>query len=425
MKLIFHKSKFSLLMLLISFSLLIYTLYRNFIYYSETSIQNYIGYYLLIFFLFIFSLVSFFLNKEFKINSLLIIFSILFTSYLFESYLNFFDQTWKNMYSNEGETKYQIMMKENSLENKLFTPVSPMIIKNQDDKIFTMSGIADVYNIHCNENGYFSRYKSDKYGFNNPNNQIWETDIIEYLIVGDSFAHGNCVNEKDTIAGWLKNISNKGLINLGYGGSGPLIEYARLKEYFPDSNVKNILWFFCGANDLMDLKIELSQKILKEYLIDNKFTQNLRNNQDFINKELKIFHEKILSRYKKENIFINFLKLQRLRWYISYYLPKNYNYEEFKKIMQQAKNFSELKKAKLHFVFIPSDTIIHTKTFFRKEREEVIKIINELNIPIIDIYDLVFKNIENPSELFPPNKKGHYNPVGNLEVAKAIFNKLN
>ena len=62
---------------------------------------------------------------------------------------------------------------------------------------------------------------------------------------------------------------------------------------------------------------------------------------------------------------------------------------------------------------------------FKKERNKVIKIINDLNIPIIDIYDIVFKDLDDPLPFLPPNKKGHFNPRGNLEVAKAIFENLN
>jgi lysophospholipase L1-like esterase len=275
--------------------------------------------------------------------------------------------------------------------------------------------------------GYFSRYKSDKYGFNNPNNSVWDkSGSIEYMIIGDSFAHGNCVNEKDTIAGNLRAFSNKNIINIGYGGSGPLIEYARLKEYFPkEKRVKKILWLFCGENDLMDLKIEIKQEILKNYLFDKNFNQNLITKTNIIDKELKIFHSKILNRWKEESKLINFLKLQRLRWYILYYLPKNYDYETFKKIMMNANEFAKEQNSELFFVYIASDSFVNTKTMFRTEREKVTKIINELNIPIIDIYDELFTNEMNVEKFFPPNKKGHYNPLGNQEVAKIIYKKTN
>ena len=42
-----------------------------------------------------------------------------------------------------------------------------------------------------NESGYYSIYKSDRYGFNNPD-YVWDKNEIDLVIIGDSFAHGAC-----------------------------------------------------------------------------------------------------------------------------------------------------------------------------------------------------------------------------------------
>ena len=59
--------------------------------------------------------------------------------------------------------------------------------------IYPLSGISNSQTIHCNENGYYTLFESDRYGFNNPDDQ-WDKDNIEFFIVGDSFAMGECVN---------------------------------------------------------------------------------------------------------------------------------------------------------------------------------------------------------------------------------------
>ena len=51
----------------------------------------------------------------------------------------------------------------------------------------------------------FATYKSDRYGFNNPNNE-WNKGDIEYLLIGDSFVQGYCVDQKDTISGNLRSL---------------------------------------------------------------------------------------------------------------------------------------------------------------------------------------------------------------------------
>jgi hypothetical protein len=173
----------------------------------------------------------------------------------------------------------------------------------------------------------------------------------------------------------------------------------------------------------MDLKIEMKLEILKNYLLDKNFNQNLVSKTNEIDKELKIFHSQILDRWTKESTLINFLKLQRLRWYILYYYPKNYDYETFKKIMINANEFAKEQNSELFFVYIASDSFVNTKTMFRTEREKVTKIINELNIPVIDIYDELFKNEKNVKKYFPPSGKGHFNELGNLEVAKILYKK--
>lgn len=423
----FYNSKISTSLILISLFTIFYVIYRNFIFYPESSIQHYFEYYIFSFIFFLLSISTLFIKEKVKINILIIFISSFLTFYFVEFFLNTFDHTWYRRVSSNSETKHQLILKETINNSKIFSPLSPMIVNIENTKVYTMSGISNVNNIHCNEMGYFSRYKSDKYGFNNPDNSVWDkSKSIEYMIIGDSFAHGNCVNEKDTIAGNLRVFSNKDIINIGYGGSGPLIEYARLKEYFPkEKKVKKILWLFCGENDLMDLKIEIKQEILKNYLFDKNFSQNLVSKTNKIDKELKIFHSQILDRWTKESTLINFLKLQRLRWYILYYLPKNYDYETFKKIMTNANEFAKEQNSELFFVYIASDSFVNTKTMFRTEREKVTKIINELNIPVIDIYDELFKNEINSEKFFPPNKKGHYNPLGNREVAKIIYKKTN
>ena len=137
-----------------------------------------------------------------------------------------------------------------------------------------MSGIANSKTIHCNENGYYSIYESDRYGFNNPDNE-WDQNEIEYLLVGDSFAHGACVNRPHDIASILRILSKKSVLNLGFSSNGPLMEYATLREYL-NSNVKKVLWLFYN-NDIQNLESELSLNTqLKNYLKDLTFTQNLK-----------------------------------------------------------------------------------------------------------------------------------------------------
>ena len=124
--------------------------------------------------------------------------------------------------------------------------VPPTVHINKNSIILPLSGISKSETIVCNENGYYSKYKSDRYGFNNLDLNGMKKYRI--FIDWDSHVQGGCVNRPDDIASVLRDLSNKPVLNLGYGGNGPLIEYATLIEYF-QPNIKNVLWFYYEGND--------------------------------------------------------------------------------------------------------------------------------------------------------------------------------
>ena len=80
------------------------------------------------------------------------------------------------------------------------------------EKILTFSGVSFAKTIMCNENGYYSIYDSDRFGFNNPDDQ-WDQDL-DFLLIGDSFVNGACVNRPNDIGSNLRKFNLNGL-NLG------------------------------------------------------------------------------------------------------------------------------------------------------------------------------------------------------------------
>lgn len=53
-----------------------------------------------------------------------------------------------------------------------------------DKNIMPLSGVSNTKTLHCNENGYYSIFDSDRYGFNNPDKE-WDKLEIEFLLLGD------------------------------------------------------------------------------------------------------------------------------------------------------------------------------------------------------------------------------------------------
>ena len=85
-------------------------------------------------------------------------------------------------------------------------------ILERENSIFQpLSGVSNSLTIICNENGYISTYLSDRFGFNNPNEE-WNGGEVEYLIIGDSFAQGSCVNRPNDIASILRTLTEKKIL---------------------------------------------------------------------------------------------------------------------------------------------------------------------------------------------------------------------
>ena len=173
--------------------------------------------------------------------------------YFFEIYLSFFNQSlqekrYEKLFKKKWDkrTTFEIF---NDLKNegeKVTVATSPYYLLNKNYKknlnILTLSGISNTKTIFCNENGYYSIYESDRYGFNNPDEE-WDKKNIKFFVTGDSIVGGACVNRPDDITSVLRNKTNEGSIQVGYGGNAPLIEYAALREYIDQSmNVENIIF---------------------------------------------------------------------------------------------------------------------------------------------------------------------------------------
>ena len=348
------------------------------------------------------------------------------------------ENTGKNW---DNRTRFQIYENKKKINNDIVIRFQPSyFLSKQNLSIFPLSGISNSETIHCNENGYFSIYQSDRFGFNNPDEE-WNNKEIEYLLVGDSFTHGSCVNRPNDIASVLRTLSSKSALNLGYGGNGPMIEYATLREFI-SPNVKNILWLYCESNDLFELVIERQNKNLLKYLNTKNYSQNLKSRQKEVDELLdKNFEKELQNQIKKENLngeeksikknrikykILKFIRFDKSKNFIeSIIQPKNISVplNEFETILRYTKELADSENAKLYFVYLPQFERYKTKIKndnFIKVRE----IVNSLNINFIDIDKEVFQKEKEPLKLFPFKDWGHYNEEGYRKISELIYRKI-
>lgn len=326
-------------------------------------------------------------------------------------------------YDTRSKIKIYNDLKEKDENIKMMT--YPTLLLGKNSKIFPLANISHSKTIYCNENGYYSIYESDRYGFNNPDEE-WDQTEVEYILIGDSFVHGACVNRPNDISSVLRNLTNKSVLNLGFGDNGPLLEYATLREYLLPKT-KKVLWVYFEGNDLINLNDTLPNKILSNYLNDLEYTQNLKNKQSdidkIVNQIIEIETKKKMKDEKKSNLslFKKIIKLYYTRTLIfDLKREKPKIKPEFKKILELANNLVLDNNSKLYFIYLPEYSR-YKKNYDNSNYIKIKKIINELSIPFIDIHTEVFKKHENPLIFFPFEEPGHYSVYGYKKIAEKIF----
>lgn len=425
----------------LSILLLTYIFYKSEIFLEGENRGYYFFYYIVTFSILLFSISTFFIKKYILDYLYIILFSSFVSLYIFETYFYLFKKEnisqikldmYKEITGKDYDTRTKKQIYNDLKKDGTVVAVWPYLflkdysIKLTSNKIFPLSGISKKKTINCNELGYYAIYNSDRFGFNNPDDE-WNKKNIEYLLIGDSYLHGACVNRPNDITSVLRNLSQKSSLNLGYGGNGPLMELATLREFYK-KNTKNVIWVYYERNDLSDLNSELKEDILKKYITNKNFSQNLISKQSNID---LMTNSLMKLQFKKE--FIDFVKLKKTRSIIESFInlnqeneksKKKIKYREFEYILKLAKEFSNEKGSRFFFVYLPE----HERYFtdYNDDKYNKVKnIMKKLNINFIDIHTEVFLKEIDPLKLFPFGQKGHYTIEGYNKVANKIFDAIN
>ncbi len=393
--------------------------------------------------------------KTFLTYLKIITLSIILSIYLFQIFLTFkysgslgeiskkislYESSTGNKY--DTRTKYEVYNELKKTNDDITVIMSPSFgleyfgQQHLKDNLFPLSGFSNKKTINCNENGYYSIFQSDRFGFNNPDTE-WDSEEIEFLLVGDSFTMGSCVNRPHDIASNLRLLSNKNALNLGYVANGPLFQYATLREYL-DKNVKKVIWLYY-ENDIFNLDRDLKSNVLLNYLNDEIFSQKLKLKQYNIDNSLTEFFSKVealeakkqLNNKKEKDSLIykieKFITLKNVReLFLDRYLTK-YNIQkkirpEFEKILFKSKELSKKNNSDFYFVFLPS----YERYAYGYDKEEILydqikTIINKLDIKFIDIHKEFIAKKNGQLKYFPFQTSGHYNIDGYKEVSNIIY----
>ena len=402
-------------------------------------------------FLILFFLILFLFNNEIKKKILITFTSIVLAIFFINPFLSFYTER-NDIYGlryKEAKRNNLFYDKRNRLEiikdlkkeNQEAFPVIPPTgfykrFKNKY-KVLPLGGISNVLTVHCNENGKWSIYKSDTYGFNNKNFFYNYKNKKKFLIIGDSFAQGACVEQNNTLSGQLNTI-NLEAKSLGMDGNGPIAALATIREYAETIKPEYIVWVL-HDNDIGDLKRELENIFLKNYL-NPDFNQNLINKKTEIDSLLKnvISKEYIKNEDKIKNFLNKCFSLFYIRKLIGFNkfsfekLDKEdikKLYKDLRKVIYLMKNESGKIGANFNIVYVPDILQFNQKEHNKSDStyllniNEIEEIIKSLNVEWLNFHQTMLDH-ENPLNFYPFKLKGHFTPKGYKILAKEIQNFL-
>ncbi len=302
---------------------------------------------------------------------------------------------------------------------------------------------------YCNEGYGLVKYKSDRLGFRN-NDEVWDklkSDKYDQTIfIGDSFTHGACVKESDSITGNYKKLNNnKNIINLGMGGNSPYQYIASLNNIVKpivfnlENNFDVIMIIF--SNDNIDNingeleKIYSSIPILDDINLNTnvKMSKPYQENFNEIYKKIDVpTGEEILKSFKMKhnyNILTKVTRTLRLRNLSSFIRVRTpFINKTWQRIRQKNNSGSFANspsgisinklskictaKCKPHVVFIPSSNFWKPSATQDFYKSEIIKYTNKLKINLIDA-----------SQVIDINSREDYAPAG-VHLSKNGYKKV-
>lgn len=382
-------------------------------------------------------------------NKLFILFRILFINlfilysllYCLEIYLNIN----KNTLFKENKFYHRELLKKKY--KSVDVAYAPYKLLNNNLSLIPLSGISNTNTILCNHNNKYIIYKSDKYGFNNNN----LPEVNDSIILGDSYVHGLCQDNDNTL---LSNLNNKGIkaINLGMMGNGPLLQFATLIEYSNEFNFNSIVWLFNPDNDFYDLSNEITDDVVIKYFETEDFKQDLvkKNNMKdkiiikYFDYEGRSIIEKIKYYHLDLKIIRDSLQVILDNYVYDKYTTSNPNFSNQNnlsntiKIIDKTIKFSKSNNKELFFIInaITPDIYLsennnkkNLRNLYLSNINNIIKFLKKNNIIYLDFNEFLYENYNksNIESIFKVTENGydHYTKKGNQLLSKKILGLLN
>ena len=290
-------------------------------------------------------------------------------------------------------------------------------------ELLPLGGLSGRTTVLCNESGKYAIYRADEHGFRNPMG-AWRVPP-RIAVVGDSFSHGQCVDDGEDWVGVMRR-SVPQILNLSMGGDGPLFMLATIREYLRVLKPPILIWQYLEGHETR-IRLELQVPILKRYLEESSYSQGLAGRQA----EIDALAEKIVAQAEPAESgplfrLNNVVRLRSLRNAISP-PPSPSGPAELSllaRILQDAKSTVESWGGKMYFVYLPGYSSLQPgPPSGYASHDQVLALVKDLELDVVDL-DPVFRSHPDPLSLFPYRRSNHYNAAGYALVADTVLKSI-
>jgi hypothetical protein len=300
-----------------------------------------------------------------------------------------------------------------------------------------LGGISRARTVYCNEGGAYAVFDADEHGFRNPLGMYKPGAGI--LLVGDSFVHGSCVKDDETIAATLRQ-SFRSAIALGADGNGPLTALALIREYGHALRPREVVWLYYEGNDPGNLEDEKTIPLLRRYL-EPDFSQRLIERQPEIDAFLRsvLRAERAIavtkartaeararlvpSRPLRSRPWMRFIRMAELRRELTALQdrPKSVplDIQLLATIVREAHGEVASWGGQFRVAYLPEWRRFARRWSTAPHRAAVLGVLADAGVPVIDLVP-VFESYSDSLSLFPFRASNHYAPVGHALVGRTI-----
>lgn len=354
--------------------------------------------------------------------------------------LAFFSLTFEIILINKIKITNEKNVRNIDFQTKKYIPqiCGNAFINKKNLEIYPLGGIS--FNNVMLRNKFSNKItikKSDNFGFKN--SKTWGfDDAKDFIFLGDSFTYGSDVAHGES---FFDNFKKKypNSINLGCGGTGPIIQKGIFREYVGHIKPKYLIWSLYLGNDInSDLSSEYNS-FYKNYLNSN-FQQSLYLKQNILDKLIiDSWNENITKKKLEKNLplecelrlknFINckkyfsIFKLKQLRNLLG--LKFSFSKTEFNiltQILEEIRVQTNSWNGKLIINIIPSQdryqNILHMLDY-DSYNNKIFDFLKENQFVYIDMSQ--YFNSYNIQTYID----GHFTVLGNKLMSKVLIEKIN